>query len=170
MKNDAKNDLESLEEIKELTENQEKLDQLSKKEIDIIESLETWLKSHRGYRDYDFTDEFKVDKLLPLIKLVEHKEFEFTDAGIIQHLRNPIELKNRSGDTEKRITELKYKTRYQDFELQNYTKGINISKEPMAYVSAQIAMLTGTAKSIIGKLYDVDSNNSKLVSALYFLG
>jgi hypothetical protein len=170
MKNDAKNESFDTQEIKELTENQEKLEKLSKKELEIIESIETWLKSHRGYRDYDFTDDFKVEKLIPLIKLVEYKEFEFTDTCIIQHLRNPIEMKNKSGDTEKRITELKYKTRYQDFELQNYTKGINVSKEPMTYIAAQIAMLTGTAKSIIGKLYDVDSNNSKLISALYFLG
>lgn len=170
MKNDAKNEAVEPLEIKEFTENQEKLQQLTDEEFGIIESIESWLKTNRGYKDYDFTDEFKVDKLIPLIKFVKNKEVVFNQDSIVQVLRNSIELKNRAGDTESTISELKYRVRYQDYELQKYTKGINISKEPMAYINAQIALLTNTAKSVIGKLWDVDSNTTKLISALYFLG
>ncbi len=171
MKNDAKNSgVEPMEEIKELSENQEILNKLSKKELDIIESIEKWLITNRRYKDYDFTDDFKVSKIIPLLKFVEHKEIEFVENAIIQHLREPIEMTNKGGDVERKITELRYRTRYQDYELDSYTRGINIQKETMVYVRAQIALLTNTARSIIGKLSDTDSNNSKLISALYFLG
>lgn len=156
--------------IENETEQKERLNLLTKKELDIIESIEDWLKLNRGYKDYDFSDEFKVDKLIPLLKLIEHKEVVFNEKSITQFLRVPIEMTNKAGDVVKKITQLDYQVRYQDYELQNYTKGINISKEPMAYVAAQIAMLTNNARSVIGKLYDIDSNNTKLISALYFLG
>lgn len=163
-------DKENKELIVNDSEFKEKLDLLTKSELSIIELIKNWLIENRGYKDYDFTDEFEVEKLIPLLKLVEHKELVFNENSITQILRMPIELKNRAGDVEKKITELTYRVRYQDYELQNYTKGINISKEPMAYVNAQIALLTNNARSVIGKLYDTDSNNTKLVSALYFLG
>ena len=79
-------------------------------------------------------------------------------------------MTNNAGDVTRKITELRYRTRYQDYELDSYTRGINIQKETMVYARAQIALLTNTARGIIGKLSDTDSNNSKLISALYFLG
>ncbi len=147
-----------------------KTETLSKSDNEVIESIKDWLIANRGYKEYDFSEDFVSEKLLPLLKLVKHGEIIFGDNKITQKLRIPLEAKNSKGDTEKRITELNYKVRYQDWELQNYTKGINVSKDPMAYVTAQIAMLTDQPKGIIGKLYDVDSNNTKLISALYFLG
>jgi hypothetical protein len=170
-KNDADYQVEEqFDNVKELNENQEKLSKLSKVELEVLESIQNWLITYRKYRDYDFTEEFKVTKILPLIKFVEYKEFEFVDNAIIQHLREPVEMTDLKGNVVKKLTELKYRTRYQDFELDNYTRGINLQKEQLLYIRAQVALLTNTAKSIIGKLSDVDSNNSKLISSLYFLG
>jgi len=168
-KDDAENDLKP-DVIVELTEEEEKLSKLTKDENCIIEQIESWLKTNRGYKDYDFSPEFKVNKLIPLLKLVKHNELCFEQDSITQILRNPIEMTDKAGNVIKKITEFKYKSRYQDYELQSHVRGINLEKEPMMYVNAQIAMLTNTSKSIIGKLWDIDSNNSKLISALYFLG
>jgi len=170
-KKDAINEFEYEQvEIKELTDDQERLSKLSKEELEVIESIEKWLITYRKYRDYDFTDDFKVKKLIPLLKFTQHGEIEFVENGIIQNLREPIEMTDKSGNTTRKITELKYRIRYQDFELDKYTRGINIEKEAMSYVRAQIALLTDTARGIVGKMSDVDSNTSKLISSLYFLG
>lgn len=147
----------------------EKLDKLSSSQIDTMRSIEDWLTVNRDYRDYDLSDKFRAEKLIPLIKYVDHGELVFEDNRIIQKLRKPLELTNKGGEVTKTITELSYKSRYQDYEFQSYTKGIDISKEPIKYVNAHIAMLTNQSSGIIGKLYDTDSGLTKLVSGLYFL-
>ena len=153
----------------ELSENQEKIEALNDKQKKIIENITEWLISKRNYKEYDIDAEFKVDKIIPLLKFIENDEVSFDDKGIIQKLRQPIEQLNTKGEVSNRITSLKYRVRYQAFELNNHTKGINISKDMNSYMDAQVAMLTGTARSIIGKLFDVDHSTTRLIQSLYFL-
>lgn len=153
----------------ELSENQEKIEALTDKHKAIIESISDWLIKNRNYKEYDIDAEFKVDKLLPLIKFVDHNEIMFNETNITQKLRLPIELKNTKGDTVKKIELLTYRIRYQAYELNNYTRGINIQKEMNSYMDAQVGMLTGIGRSVIGKLYDVDHSLTRLIQSLYFL-
>lgn len=148
----------------------EKIDSLSVKDKESVEVIKKWLVANRGYKDYDFDNEFTESKIVPLLKFVNHGEILFKGAEITQKLRSPLQMENAKGEVVSEITELKYKARYRDRELQNETKGINVSKEPMKYINAQIAVLTGNSIGVIGKLWDVDAGNCKLISSLYFLG
>lgn len=153
----------------QLSENQEKIEALNDKQKKIIEKISDWLLKNRNYKEYDIDAEFKVDKLIPLLKFVEHGEIIFNENNIMQTLRIPIELKNGKGDVVKKISKLEYRIRYQAYELNNYTKGINLAKEMNLYMDAQVGMLTGIARSVIGKLYDVDHSLTRLIQSLYFL-
>ncbi len=153
----------------ELSENQEKIEALTDKEKQTIQFIYDWLIKNRNYKEYDIDAEFKVDKILPLMKFVEHQEIMFNENDITQTLRFPIEQKNAKGETVKKITALTYRIRYQAYELNNYTRGINIQKEMNSYMDAQVGMLTGIGRSVIGKLYDVDHSLTRLIQSLYFL-
>lgn len=153
----------------ELSENQEKLEILSDKHKKIVADISDWLILHRNYKDYDIDSEFKVEKIMPLLKFVEHGEIVFDESGITQNLRVPIDLKNTGGEIVKQISKLQYKSRYKAFELNNYTKGINLAKDMNLYMDAQVGMLVGLSRSIIGKLYDSDHSLTRVIQTLYFL-
>jgi len=156
----------------ELSENQEKLENLSAKQKKIITDISGWLVKNRNYKDYDIDYEFKVDKIIPLLKFVEHGEIIFDENGITQNLRVPLNLTRLvrgKEETVKQITQLQYKSRYRASELNNYTKGINIAKEMNLYMDAQVAMLVGSSRGVIGKLFDSDHSLTRLIQSLYFL-
>ncbi len=153
----------------ELSENQEKLENLSEKHKKIVTDISEWLIKNRDYRDYDIDPEFKVEKIIPLLKFVEHEEIVFHEKGITQKLRVPLEMTNKAGEVQKTISKLEYKSRYKAFELNNYTKGINISKEMNLYMDAQVGMLVGYSRGIIGKLSDIDHSLTRIIQTLYFL-
>jgi hypothetical protein len=153
----------------ELSENQEKIEALTDKQKEIIEDVSEWLISKRNYKDYDIDPEFKVEKIMPLLRFIEHDEISFNDDGIVQNLRSPLELKDKKGNTVKTISKLNYKIRYKAFELNNYTKGINLAKEMNLYMDAQVGMLCNVSRSIIGKLFDTDHSLTRSIQSLYFL-
>jgi len=159
---------ESFEDV-QFSENQEKLEELSDKQKKIVEEISDWLIKKRNYKEYDIDPEFKVDKIIPLLKYVENNEIIFNEENIIQNLRFPIELKNSKEEVVREIKSLTYRVRYRAFELNNATKGINLSKEMNLYMDAQVGMLTGIARSIIGKLFDTDHSTTRLIQSLYFL-
>ncbi len=159
---------ESYEDV-QLSESQERLEELSDKQKKIVEDVSDWLIKKRNYKDYDIDAEFKVDKIIPLLKYVENGEILFNEENIVQNLRFPIELRNAKDEVVREIKSLTYKIRYRAFELNNYTKGINLSKEMNLYMDAQVGMLTGIARSIIGKLFDTDHSTTRLIQSLYFL-
>lgn len=153
----------------EQSEDQEKIENLSKKHKGIIEDISEWLISKRNYKPYDIDASFKADKLIPLIRFVENGEIEFHEKGITQLLRMPIEVKNAKEQVVKTINKLDYRIKYRAFELNNYTKGINLSKEMNLYMDAQVGMLTQHPRALIGKLFDVDHSSTRLIQSLYFL-
>lgn len=153
----------------EMTEEQEKLSKLSDSDNQIMSNIIDWLRKNRDYRDNDFTDKFKADKIIPLIKHVNYGDLEFKEEVITHKLRRPLEFKYSSGKTGRILQELNYQPRYQDHQLQSASKGIDLNKEGLKFISAQISVLTGEATSVVSKLWDLDASISKLISSLYFL-
>jgi len=153
----------------ELTEEQEKLEKLSSSEKDVMNKIIDWLKVNRDYRNEDFSDKFKAERIIPLIKYVNYGDLIFEENTIKHKLRRPLEFKNASGQTGRTLETLTFQPRYQDYQLQNASKGIDLNREGLKFVSAQISVLTGEAASVISKLWDFDSSIAKLISSLYFL-
>lgn len=158
-----------LDEDIDLSEDQQKIEKLSKKQRDIVENVVDWLFEKRNYRNNDIDASFKADKIIPLIPLIEGGLITFHEKGITQKLRVPIQLLDKKGNVNKKIDVLEYRTRYQALELNQYTRGINLSKEMNLYMDAQVAVLTNNPRGLIGKLFDLDHSTTRIIQSLYFL-
>ena len=101
-----------------------------------------------------------------VIKTMMTGRLILNEDGLMAYtLKEP--LKKESGEAI--LTNLTFKLRYREFELENNMKGVN-PKDFLAFTRAYIATITGVSKAWLGKLYNADSTALQAVYTLFTRG